>query len=167
MKDYEISDEQRNFLNAVLDQYIRHLGPEQGVHHIVPTSLWLHPLAEYVKTFPPTSNRPTWLYASCALSALSKHDCELILERPTEDIENGRGNVARLMQYYLEMEPLDIWHTMGPGEVFGDKSTLRGFLFCPPPKGIPRMSSRGGKVNPHYLCRGDYRSKLVESPGVG
>ena len=147
IQKYErIIEKKIDYLKALQEAMVEAFGPPEGKFHLIPKSIWLHPLVDYVATFPPHRERHSWLYATFALSALSDKPVELLIERPIEDMDYGLGNIAELMNYFLEYSEFDTWHSMGPGEVFGEDSPLRGFLFCPPPKALSQKIEAEGRT---------------------
>lgn len=135
---FELPAEKEPYVEALNKAYARAFGPPRWVHHIVPKSIFLHPLADYVITIPPTDTRKTWLYGTLLISTQSDHTFELILERPEVDTLGAIGTLARLTDYVLELEPVEEWHTMGPAPFYGEDSDVRGLLFSKPPDELPQ-----------------------------
>ena len=137
----ELTDEQQSEVDAVTEAYSKAFGEARWEHHIVPKSLWLHPYAEHVITFAPTEGRPTWLYGTLLVSALSGTRVELIIERPEQDTIGAIGTLSRLIEYHVDHSPLAEWHTIGEHPFLGEDSAVRGLLICRPPACIPSSIS--------------------------
>jgi hypothetical protein len=149
---FSLPKERKPYFESLIQAYTDVFGPAQWTHHIVPKTLWLHPYADHIITFPPTENRPTWLYGTLLISTLSDSKTELILERPFEDTLGGIGTLARLTDYYLNHAPLHVWNTMGVYPFFGEDSPIRGLLVCSPPASLPRSLDHAcGSIELRYL----------------
>ncbi|MBI3465712.1 MAG: suppressor of fused domain protein [Planctomycetes bacterium] len=143
----------KQHVKQLVEAYQDAFGDPQWVHHVVPKTLWLHHYADHVVTIPPTDNRPTWLYGTLLISALSDNSVELILVRPDEDTIGAIGTLARLTEYYHDHSPLCEWHTMGPHPFYGDDSSVRGLLFCPPPAHLAkRLTLTDSEVKLVYVA---------------
>lgn len=133
--------------------YTDAFGVPQWVHHVVPKSVWLHKYADFVITMPPTENRPTWLYGTLLVSALSGAPVEFIIERPEEDTIGAIGTLSRLTEYVIDCAPLDEWNTMGCHPFFGEESSVRGLLFCKPPDSLPEtIPHPSGSLGLRYVA---------------
>ena len=133
---FHLPKQHEGYVDRLTAAYQSAFGPAQWVHHVVPKVLWLHRYADYIITIPPTAERTTWLYGTLLISALSNHPVELILERSEEDTIGAIGTLSQLTEYYLDHAPLEDWNTMGSHPFFGEDSSVRGLLFCPPPAAL-------------------------------
>ena len=150
---FELPKEHEEHVNSLIAAYGRSFGDPQWVHHLIPKPLWLHRYADCIVTIPPTETRPTWLYGTLLISALSESPVELILERPEEDTIGAIGTLSQLTQYFIDFSPLEEWHTMGTHPFFGAESSVRGLLFCKPPQMLAdAFTLATGEISIRYVA---------------